>query len=133
MNAYVNQYQNTQFATASPEQILIMLYDGAIRFVRQARNAIEADDRKTKIVAIDKAMAIVLEFSNSLDREVGGDIAEDLARLYDFVVRELVAVNIRNEVDRLDSVEKVLSDLREGFAGAIEINQRGNQSVAASA
>jgi flagellar protein FliS len=125
MNAYSNHYQNNQVMTASPEQILIMLYDGAIRFVRQAKFAIEDDRAGDKAIAFGKAIAIITEFSNTLDYEVGGDIALDLGRLYDFMIRELTAVNARGDIDRLTPVENILLDLREGFSGAIEINRGG--------
>ena len=124
MNAYMNQYQNNQVTTASPEQVLIMLYDGAIRFVRQAKQAIAENRPGDKATAISKAIAIITEFSNTLDYEVGGEIAQDLSRLYDFMVRELSAVNVRNNPERLDPVEKILQELRDAFVTAAEINRR---------
>ncbi|MBN2644191.1 MAG: flagellar export chaperone FliS [Desulfuromonadaceae bacterium] len=124
MNAYSSQYQNNAILTASKEQLLIMLYDGAIRFVRQARQAILDGRRADKSYAIGRAVAIVTEFSNTLDYEAGGEIALDLSRLYDFVIRELTAVNARDNHGRLDPVEKILLDLREGFAGAAEIARK---------
>ncbi|RKX23667.1 MAG: flagellar export chaperone FliS [Candidatus Zixiibacteriota bacterium] len=127
MNVYSNQYQNNQVMTASPEQILIMLYDGAIRFVRQAKFAIEDNRAGDKAIAISKAVAIITEFSNTLDYEVGGEIALNLGRLYDFMIRELSAVNARSEIERLLPVENILLDLREGFSGAAQINQHGTQ------
>ena len=127
MNAYMNQYQSNQVTTASPEQILIMLYDGAIRFVRQAKQAIVDGRAEDKATAISKAIAIVTEFSNTLDYEVGGEIADDLGRLYDFMLRELSAVNVRSSVKRLEPVEKILLDLREAFAEAAVINRREQQ------
>lgn len=130
MNAYSNQYRNNQVMTASPEQILIMLYDGAIRFVRHAGQAIEDGCPADKAKAIGKAMAIVTEFSNTLDFEVGGVIADDLYHLYDFVIRELSTVNARGDIKRLQGVEQILLDLREGFAGAIEINRSAMQPPA---
>jgi len=129
MNAYSNHYRNNQVMTASPEQILIMLYDGAIRFVRQAQFAIKDGRQADKAIAISKAMAIITEFSNTLDYEVGGEIALDLSQLYDFMIRELSAVNARSEADRLEPVEKILLDLREGFAGAVEINRHNTQQM----
>ena len=123
MNAYMNQYQNNQVLNASPERILIMLYDGAIRFVRQAKTAIVEGREAEKSRAISKAVAIVAEFSNTLNREVGGEVAEDLSRLYDFVLRELSQAGIKNDADQLVPVEKILLDLREAFVGAMEISQ----------
>jgi len=124
MNGYVNQYKNNQVLNASPEQILIMLYDGALRFIRQAKAAIEAGDIAEKCRAISKTVAIVAEFSNTLDRENGGEIAEDLSRLYDFSLRELSMANIKNDAARLEPIEKILQDLRDGFAEAAVINRK---------
>lgn len=127
MNAYMNQYQSNQILTASPEQILIMLYDGAIRFVRQAQAASEEGRLGDKSKAISKTIAIITEFSNTLNFEIGGDIANDLKQLYDFMIFELSAVNAKNETKRLQPVENILLDLREGFFGAAEINRQGSQ------
>lgn len=127
MNAYMNQYQNNQVLTASPDQILIMLYDGAIRFVRQAKQAIVDGRAGDKATAISKTVAIVTEFSNTLDYEVGGEIANDLGRLYNFLIQELSAVNARSDAKRLEPVEKILLDLREAFVEAAIINRREQQ------
>ncbi len=129
MNGYSNHYRNNQVMTASPEQLLIMLYDGTIRFVRQAKFAIEDNRPGDKAIAISKAIAIITEFSNTLDYEIGGEIALDLSRLYDFMIRELSTVNARGEIERLEPVERILLDLREGFSGAIEINRGASVGV----
>lgn len=133
MNAYMNgysQYQTTQVTTASPEQILIMLYDGAIRFIRQAQEALGAGDRASKITSIQKAVAIVTEFRNTLDHEVGGEISANLDSLYDFMLRELISANVRNEMKPLQTVEGLLCDLRETWMQAIEITRREAQAEA---
>ena len=129
MNAYSNSYRNNQVMTASPEQILIMLYDGAIRFVRRGKQAIIDGRQADKAIAIGKAVAIVTEFSNTLDYKVGGEVALDLSQLYDFMLRELSSVNARGDAARLEPVEKILLDLREGFVGAVEINRRNTQQM----
>jgi len=129
MNAYANQYRNNQILGASSEQILIMLYDGAIRFTRQAIFGIEEDRPSQKLESISRAMAIIAEFSNTLDREMGGDIAENLDGLYCFMMNELSEARTLNSVPKLRAVEHVLLDLREGFAGAIEISRREMQPL----
>lgn len=126
MKAYMNQYQSNQVATATPEQILVMLYDGAIRFVRQARDGMAAGDRVTKLKMIDKTMAILNELSATLDHEIGGEIAANLAALYDFMNRELVRSNLKNDPQPLDIVERILSELREAWVQAIEINRQAS-------
>jgi flagellar protein FliS len=129
MNAYMSQYQNNQVLTASPEQILIMLYDGAIRFVRQAKQAIDEGKQGEKANAIGKAVAIITEFSNTLDYEVGGEIAIELNRLYDFMVTELSYVNANGDADRLMPVENILLELREAWVEAASIYNQERQTT----
>jgi len=138
MNAYVNQYQNNQILNASPEQILILLYDGSIRFCRQAIQAMDAGDRTTQAEKISRTMAIVGEFANTLNHEVGGEIAIDLDALYAFMTRELLRANLENDRSALETVESLLSGLRITWVEAIEINRpqvsstSGAENVAAS-
>ena len=124
MNAYMNQYQSTQVQTASPEQILIMLYDGAIRFSRQATEFMLAGQMTAKAEKISRVIAIVSELANTLDHEIGGEIAEELDALYNFMIRELTQANLQNDADKLTVVENLLSDLRETWMQAIEINRQ---------
>lgn len=121
MNAYMNQYQQNQIDTASREQILIMLYDGAIRFCRQALDAMESGNDKLKREKISRALAIVTEFSNTLDREIGGEIAENLDALYHFMIRELTSANLQNDSEKITVVTGLLCELRETWMQAIEI------------
>lgn len=129
MNAYVNQYQNNQILNASPEQILIMLYDGAIRFCRQAMHAMDNGDRKVQAEKISRSMAIVCEFANTLNHEVGGEIATDLDALYSFMTRELTNANVKNDRKSLVTVEDLLVGLRETWVEAIEINRQNTRPV----
>ncbi len=124
MNAYVNQYHDSQILNASPEQILIMLYDGAIRFSHQAIQAMERGDRRVQAERISKAMAIVSELSNTLDHQVGGEIAADLDALYGFMMRELTRANLKKDRTGLDTVVDLLTGLRETWGEAIEVNRQ---------
>lgn len=130
MNAYMNHYQTNQILTASQEQILIMLYDGAIRFCRQAIIANDTGNTLTKLEKISKTFAIITEFSNSLNHEIGGEIAADLDGLYHFMLRELNLARTDTSGEQLRNVEKLLVDLRETWGEAIEINKK-DQGVAA--
>ena len=132
MNGYAQHYQNNQIATASREQILIMLYDGAIRFSKQAKLAIENNDQANKGKFIGKTVAIVTEFSNSLNHDVGGDIAANLDALYNFMLNELSRANINNDTGPIDTVCRMLCELRATWAEAIEINNSENQANASS-
>ncbi|MFH2123527.1 MAG: flagellar export chaperone FliS [Pseudomonadota bacterium] len=129
MNAYTNQYQQNQYQqnqiyTATPEQILIMLYDGAIRFTRQAMMAEKNGNQAEKLGRISKVLAIIVEFSNTLNHEIGGQIAEDLDALYQFMIRELNAARNDESGEKLKTVEGLLVDLRETWGQAVEINHQ---------
>lgn len=125
MNTYnMNRYQQNQVGTASPEQILLMLYDGAIKFTRRAIAGIEEEKPEMKLSGVAKAMAIIAEFSNSLNHEVGGQIAEDLDALYNFMMRELTAANLNNDIEKLRNVETLLVDLRQTWGEAVLINKK---------
>ena len=122
MNPYISQYQNNQITSASPEQILLMLYDGAIRFLKLAKNGINDNDMAVKGKYLGKALAIIAEFQNSLDHEIGGQIASDLDALYAYMLKELSTANVNNDKAPIDVVLDMLSGLRDTWAQAIEIN-----------
>jgi flagellar secretion chaperone FliS len=123
MTAY-DQYQENQIMSASPEKILLMLYDGAIRFTRQAMFGLEENNLTLFHQGIKKSMAIITEFSNSLDHTIGGDIAENLDALYGFMIRELTKANLHKDLENLRTVEKLLVDLRATWGEAVEINSQ---------
>ena len=128
----MNQYRNNQIETASPEKILIMLYDGAIQFTRQAMQGIDTGDKILQAEKISRIMAIICEFSNSLDHEIGGEIAADLDALYGFMTRELTRANLTGDRKALEVVEKLLLELRETWVEAADIyakEQQGNSKV----
>ncbi len=130
MNPYTNQYQQNQIMTASQEQILLMLYDGAIRFCREAMKASEDGDTAYKLSRISKVFAIVTEFSDSLNHQIGGDIATDLDSLYHFILKELGKARKDTSGEHLKVVEKMLLDLRQTWGEAVEINKQEQTVVA---
>ncbi len=122
MNPYLNQYKTNSILTASREQILLMLYDGAIRFVGLAKQCMLAGDMAGKGKYIGKTIAILAEFSNTLDRKIGGELADNLDALYGHMIARLGTANIQNTTQELDEVRDMLSDLRQTWAKAIELN-----------
>jgi flagellar protein FliS len=101
-----------------------MLYDGAIRFTRQAIMAGENGNQVQKLERISKTLAIITEFSNTLNHEIGGQIAADLDGLYQFMIRELNAARKDESGKKLKTVEGLLVDLRQTWGEAIEINRQ---------
>jgi flagellar protein FliS len=123
-----NQYQNTQITTASPEKILIMLYDGAIRFSRLAIEKLEKGDIAGKGVYIGKVLAIVSELRSTLNHEVGGEIALQLEQLYIYLIDELSRANINNSALSLENAIRVLTILRDTWVEAVKIMKKERES-----
>jgi flagellar protein FliS len=128
VNAYSNNYLENQIKSASPEQLLIMFYDGAIRFTAQAIQAVDNKDIGKRNYSINKACAIISELNVTLDHKIGGKIASDLNLLYDFMLRELHQANSSNNVTKLKIVEKMLCDLRDTWKEAVELNRKSTAS-----
>jgi len=125
-----NPYQQIQVTTASPEKILLMLYDGAIRNSRQALESIEKKDIAGKGVYIGKALAIVSELIVTLNHDIGGEISQRLEQLYRYIVREYTRANVEGRGQSLEDAIKVLLILRDAWSQAIEIqkNERIDQA-----
>lgn len=126
MSYGANQYKQTSIKTANRGQLLIMLYEAAIQNVKKATIALENKDIPAKGAAIGKAHDIINELSNTLDFEIGGNIAQDLERLYNFITEQLVRANLENDRKCLDTVLKLLETLHSGWKGAVDQMNQGN-------
>lgn len=120
MNNPYKHYQKTQVTTASREKILLMLYEGAIRFTKQARVAMTEKKIADKGKYISKATAILSELMATLDFKVGGQLAHDLENLYIFMIDKLIEGNIQNSVEPLEQVERLLNTLYSAWKDVIE-------------
>ena len=123
MNGYTNQYLANTVLSASPEQLLLMLYDGAGRFLAQAIQAIEDGRIEQRTNCINKASAIVAEFAATLDRSQAPVLADDLTALYAYMLQRMMQANLKNDAEPLVEVKGLLADLRATWAQAIEINR----------
>ncbi|MFO1413514.1 MAG: flagellar export chaperone FliS [Burkholderiales bacterium] len=117
---YVNEYRRvgleTGVSAASPHRMVEMLYDGAIRYVREAGRHMQKRDTAAKGEAISRAIAIIEQgLSATLDRERGGSLAERLFQLYDYMGRRLLVANLRNDAGALSEVEALLAELRDAW------------------
>jgi len=119
-NASPNPYLRNQVMSAKPEQLRLMLFDGAIRFLNQGRKGLVQKDYDVSYTNISKAQKIVLELSNSLNREVMPDVTEKLSALYTFIYRLLIEATTQRDTDKLDEALKLLQYERETWAMLIE-------------
>jgi flagellar protein FliS len=103
--------------TKSPLELVVMLYDGALRFVTDARDAIARQDVHARTEATRRALDIIVELQNTLNLEQGGDIARELDRLYSYMSTRLLDVT-RGEQAAADELVTLLTTLREGWIKA---------------
>jgi flagellar protein FliS len=120
MSYGLGAYKKTSVETASKEQILLMLYQAAIKNCKKAIEAIEQKNLSKKGEHIGKLQDIVVELSNSLDFEVGGEVAKELASLYDYILYSSTQANIKIEKSHLEGCLKVLNTLYDGWTEAIK-------------
>jgi flagellar protein FliS len=106
--------------TATPEQLQLMLYDGAIRFARQARQAITEGDLTTSCEKLLRAQKIVVEMQSGLRHDVNPSLCERMSDLYGFVYQRLVQANMSRDTAAIDEALKVLEHQRETWRLLIE-------------
>ena len=120
MNNPYNRYQKTEITTASQGKILLMLYEGAIRFVRHARVAMKEKKIAEKGKFISKTTAILSELMATLNFDEGGQLAIDLENLYVFMIDKLIDSNINNDLEALDVVEDILKTLYSAWKDVVD-------------
>ena len=109
------QYKQVQVKTANKEKLLIMLYQGCIKFLRLAKKSIEDEDIQGANNYIIRSQDIIRELMNTLDREKGGEIATNLYSLYDFMNRQLIEANVNKDVEKIEVVEDMMLELLDSW------------------
>ena len=105
------QYRATRVETAGSVELVVMLYQGAVRFIRTGLEAIESKDVKASHANFVRAQDIIVELLGSLNREAGGDIAKQLSGLYDYCYRQLILANVKKDPAPAREVLGILRDL----------------------
>lgn len=118
-NAY-QKYKQTSVMSASREKLLLMLYEGAIKFTKQAIKAAEEKNIADRCTNIGRAYDIILELNNTLDHKVGGEVAKNLEQLYMFMTEQYTKANLSGSAEPLRHNLKVLETLYQGWVQAIE-------------
>jgi flagellar protein FliS len=101
--------------SATPHQLILMLFNGAVERINQAKGHMQRGNIPEKGLLISKAIAIVGELQASLDLKVGGDLAENLFLLYDYINRRLLAANAENNVDYLDEAATLIKEIKSAW------------------
>ena len=108
-------YQRVDAQSRSPLELVVMLYDGAIRFLGEALDADARRDHRARATAVSKALAIVGELRSTLNIEEGSSLALELERLYDYMFNRLLEVTTKRDLSALAEVQRLLVTVREGW------------------
>ncbi len=120
-HGYAQTYRANAVLTASPGQLVLMLYDGALKSLAIARDAFTRpveDPRRIEVINTHllKAQTILAELQGGLNMEAGGEFARTLDRLYDYHNRRLLEANLRKQVEPVIEVERLVRELRDAWA-----------------
>jgi flagellar protein FliS len=118
-NAY-QKYKTTQVQSASREKLLLMMYEGAIKFTKLAIQAAEEKRIADRGQYIGRAYDIVMELNNTLDHKVGGEISRNLEQLYMFMTEQFTKANVTGDPEPLRQTLKLLETLYDGWVKAVE-------------
>ena len=111
----IDQYRKSSVGAASPLQLVIMLYDGALRFMEAGRHAMLRRDVYSQNDNITKAQRIVGELIATLDMDQGGEVAKNLVALYTYVYEKLVEANLEDKPELIQECATIVSELRESW------------------
>ena len=114
MNNYMN-YQKMQVTTVDRLKLVVMLYEGAISYLKTATQYLEKNDLAGKGMYIAKAQDIIDELNNSLNMQEGGEIAVNLRKIYNFIYFYLVKANLSKNRKMIDEVINILSSLKDAW------------------
>ena len=116
--AYGNQaqvYRQNAVLGASPVQLVVMLYDGAIRFMDEGKAAMVAGNHFKQNQQLQKAQRIIMELMSTLDMVKGGEISTNLLALYTYIIEQLLTANVEDTCEPIDRSIRIISDLRESW------------------
>ncbi len=111
----VSVYKETSVSTQNKGRLVVMLYDGAIKFMRLAIKALEAGDNEAKSRYINKALDVINELNAVLNTHEGGEIAANLRKLYLFMSNRLAEADIKRDPQRIRDVISLMEELNQGW------------------
>ena len=131
-NPYLDQYRKASVAGATPLQLVVMLYDGCLRFMSAGQRAMQEKELFKQNESLQKAKKILAELMSTLDMEKGGEVATNLFSLYTFCYNRLVEANIEDKPEYIDHAIEVMSQLRESWVELDAQQKRGHIETAAA-
>ena len=125
--ALARHYRDNQITSSAPEEIVLMLYDGAIRFLSAAITELAKKNIPEKALLIEKAVNIIDYLHSCLDKEKGMDIARNMDRLYEYILIRLTEANLKNDGEKIGEVVRLLSTIRDAWADICKNGKNSHQ------
>ncbi|WP_366160971.1 flagellar export chaperone FliS [Bacillus infantis] len=121
-------YQQNSVTTASPGELTLMLYNGCLKFINQAKKAIADKNIEAKNTNIQKAQNIIRELMVTLNMDL--EVSENMMSLYDYMNRQLIEANLKSDIAILDEVEGLVTEFRDTWKEVIQVNRQKQFSQA---
>jgi flagellar protein FliS len=126
INNPYQSYQTNAVFTAPPGELTLMLYNGCLKFIKQAHIAIQNKNIEQKNKSLLSAQNIILELMSTMNMDF--DISKQLMPLYDFIYRQLIQANLRNDLSILAEVEGLVTEFRDMWKEVIQLNKQKQTS-----
>ena len=121
---YARSYKAAAIGTATPGQLVLMLFDGALRFLSTALHGFEVENIGQRFEQVNnnliKTQRIVRELQSSLDLKAGGEFSATMHALYDFMLEELVKANLKKDPVPVRNVERLIAELRDAWSQMLQ-------------
>jgi flagellar protein FliS len=130
LNAY-QTYQQNSVGTASPGELTLMLYNGCLKFLKQAKVAIETGNVADKNTNLQKAQKIIQELMVTLNTDVA--VGNQMMQMYDYMNRRLIDANVKNDVSIIEEVEGLTTEFRDTWKDVIQQNRKANYGMGGQA
>lgn len=115
-------YEQNSVNTASPGELTLMLYNGCLKFINFAKRAIQENNIAEKNINLQKAQSIINELMVTLNMDY--EISKNMMGLYDYMNRRLIEANIKNDIEILEEVESLMTEFRDTWNQAIQMNRQ---------
>lgn len=121
-NPYASAYKQNTTATASPGELTLMLYNGCLKFIKQAEKAIASCDIQGRNTNIIKAQNIIRELMVTLKTE--NEVGQNMMRMYDFILNRLVDANTKNDLEALKEAEQFVTEFRDTWKQVVQMDRQ---------
>ena len=122
----VHAYKHNEINTASRLRLIIMMYDGVIRYMEEYKKRLEAGDIAGRGIYLAKAQSVISELQQSLNKKQGGEVSQNLENLYNFINGSLTQANIDGNASNVDHSITILRNLRDAWSQVMAAAPKGN-------